>query len=444
MIARTLLCSALALGLGFPTAADADLRLSTSGLGDALYIPYYTVEGGQTSLLTVANAGSQATAVQVLLAESLNGQNVLSFSVYLAPHSVWSAAITADGERAKLVSESDVCTLPVRGPLGFRAVNFDYAFNHPDAGSTSLTRTRTGAIEVIELGQLSGELAAAAVAGDCIAIQTAFTISNGVSPDLGDQYSAPGGNISANLQVIKVVDGVVFSVPAIALRGFSDVPLYGVGFDHYPRLANPILPGGAEHYTVDYAGQRLRFESQRGPDAVSALFSSAQLGGEFYATPALGAQSRWVVSFPTKHVYVHQRAGSLVSGGEAVSPFSTAFSAEGACETIATRPGRLDGQPLEVGGQPIVDSDRTLCGQVNLLDFPAGEVDAGTELLRFSADPSRVILATREDGTPVQLQGLPAVGLQLSTFINGQAQPGILANYSVSVPLRAVPSPVLD
>ena len=432
---------ALALGLALAPSAQAELRLSADGLGDALYLPYYTVDQQQASLLTISNAGTRTSAVQVLFAESDNGQNVMSFAVFLPPDASWSAALGASGDGAVLSSSSAVCSLPSIPAAGVALRNFDYATTYADGGSASVTRTRSGAVEIIELGTVAGALAESAGSGGCAAITTAF--ANGWSPAVAAQFSAPGGAISAQLQVVQVAAGLIFQVPGIALRGFADRPLVGNGVavageasDPFRRLTQPLLPGRAGSYWVQAGTETLEVAGDRAPDAISLLFMQAQLGGEFYTAPALGAETRWVVAFPTKHAYVHRRPGSLMTGGTAVAPFASAFGAEGACEAVATRAGRLSGRPLDDAEQPFAGDQLGLCRQVNPIDFAAGGASEGRVSLRFADATTRVIDARRADGSLVRLAGLPAVGLQLSTFVNGQAQPGVLANYSVAVPLR--------
>lgn len=433
-----LIAVAVAASIGLATPAAAQLRISTSGLGDAVYVPYYTVEEGRDSLLTVSNSSDQPSMVRVLFAEAQNGQNVLNFNVYLPGRSVWSASLTAiTNGGARLSSQSAVCTVPNGIRAGAQLVPFDYAANFPDGGATGIGRVRTGAIEVIELGALTGGLGNATTARNCPVIEAAYASINGVTPDRRGQILAPTGKISANLQLVKVVEGLILGIPGIAIQGFSSTPLDPDFNGYEPRFANPVLGANQAVFETHTANGVLRFAADRGPDAISSLFMQSELGGEFYANPNLGATTRWVISMPTKAAYVSTRPGSLARNGQPVSPFSSFFTANRACDRVTTRQGRLDGAPLQT---LVLPTTVDLCQQVNLIDFNQPFADSGTTLLQFQASAIRTISALRPDGTPVVLNGLPAVGLQLSNFINGQLQGGVLANYSISQSLRSAPA----
>jgi hypothetical protein len=424
---------AIACTLIFAAPAAAELRLSTSGKGDAIYIPHYSVEDGRDSLLTVANDSDQPSMVRVLFAEADNGQSVLNFNVYLPPRSVWSAALaSAEGGGARLSSMSGICTVPSSIGGGANLVPFDYAANFPDGGDTGIDRTRQGAVEVIELGALTGGLGDNTTARNCAAIEEAYVVVDGVPPDRTGQILPPTSQISAGVQLVDVAEGQVFGVPGVAVQGFANTP-QDPDFDGYvPRFANPLLAAGQTEYTTETAHGELQFAADRGPDAMSSLFMQSELGGEFYADPGLGASTRWVVSMPTKAAYVSERPGSLAADGQPVAPFSSFFGPNGACDQVLVRQGSLDGTPLET----LVPVTLNLCEQVNLIDFDQPFAPSGTTVLQLMAQEIRSIQAQRPDGTPVTLNGLPVTGVQISNFVNGQLAEGVLANYSISQPLR--------
>ena len=433
-LAKTLLAAALGGALASPAAAD--IRLSSSGLGEAVYVPFYSVDDGLDSLISVGNDSDQPTMVRLLLAEALNGQTVMYFNIYLPAHSVWSGSVSSrENGRAVINSSSTVCSLPILTPEGFVLVPFDYANNFPDGGPTDFSRTRSGAVEILELAALTGELADATNALDCDAIQDAYTTVNGVQPDRTDMLLPPSGAVSAKVQLISVADGLVFSVPDFAVSGFS-ATARDPGFEVAPRFANPVLSEGQTEFIAETAVGTLHFSADRGPDAISSLFMQARLSGEFYANQELGASTRWAVSFPTKAAYVSERPGSLATGGVAVPPFSDFFDADGSCDTVATRDGFLDGTPLVT----VAPTSIELCAQINVVDFSDAFAEAGKRDLQFVEPEGRTIFAQSPAGTPLALSGLPAVGVQMSNFVNGQLQGGVLANYSISQPLRGKPS----
>ena len=433
---NALLVSALGLALAQPAAAQ--LKIQANGLGDAIYVPYYTVEDGRDSLLTISNSASVPTAARVLVSEAQNGQAVLVFNLYLPAYSTWSGALSAQAQGAHLTSASSVCTVPNLGPNGFDLVHFDYSENFPDGGPADFARTRIGAIEVIELGQLSGTLGQATSQHRCADVERSYIIIDGQPPNREGQFGAPTSRLSAQVQVVTVADGVNFPVPGVAISGFSTTAQDVEPGDVLPRISTPTLAAGQTQFEAETAFGLLRFAGDRGPDAISSLFMQGELLGEFYDAPGLGASTRWVVSFPTKHAYVSALPGSLAASGVAAPPFSDYFDATGACEPIATEQRELKGTTRDRASPEFEDGAVDLCHQINQIDFDEGA--DGIVQLGFGEETGRVLQAQRPDGSVVHLHGLPVVGVQMSNFINGQAQPGVLANYSIAQPLRAVPA----
>ena len=141
------------------TQVHADMRISENGLGDAVYVPYLTVDDGHDSLISVSNHAATPSYARVIISEANNGQSTLYFDVFLPPDSTWTAAVSSGSDGAVLNSNSSVCTVPAIPAQGVALRNFNYADTYADGGSSGLARTRNGAVEVIERGGLSGDLA---------------------------------------------------------------------------------------------------------------------------------------------------------------------------------------------------------------------------------------------------------------------------------------------
>ena len=109
---RTSLCLALSAFLA-SMQADA-VSVSANGRGQALVFPYYTVESGHSTLLSLTNHTDRSKALIVNFRESLNGRSVLSFNLYLGKRDVWTAglfSLTQDGP-ANLTTADRSCTVP--------------------------------------------------------------------------------------------------------------------------------------------------------------------------------------------------------------------------------------------------------------------------------------------------------------------------------------------
>lgn len=431
---RKVLAAALLAAL--PTLASAELAIDTGGRGDALYLPLYDVSDGRDSLLTLRNTGSTATAVRVVFTEADNGQTVLNFNLFLPAHGTWTGALVDDGAGASLVSASATCTVPriLSAPVQLRP--FDYANNFPDGGATDRSRTRRGSIEVFELGTLQGALATATASNACNTLLAAYQSGGSLAGSL----AAPGSGLAGNVQVVEVAEGIVYALPAVAIRGFHNAPVDALPGANLPRLTSPQLRAGASHHVAVTPAGRFRFAANRGADAVSSLFLASRLSGEVLSDAGLQASTQWLYAFPTKHVYVSDLPGSLATAGAAQAPFRERFDASGSCEPVKVDEFGSSGEQRQADA-PQQTFDYQLCKQINLvaLDPATG---SGSDLAMLDDSPQRQIIAEREDGTPVRLIGLPVVGWRLSSFLNANAQPGVLANYTVAVPLQAVPARV--
>ena len=425
---------AAALMLGVCTA-QADIRIAESGMGDAVYVPYLTVEQGHSSLISVSNHADAASHARVIISEAENGQSTLYFDLFLPPGSTWSAALSADADGARLQTSSTICTAPAIPANGVRLRNFNYAGTYADGGSSSLARSRSGALEVIERGALTGQLATLTNTLNCQALVGAYTSGQTSRPD---QIVAPTSAIEASVQIVSVAEGRVFSVPGVALQGFVGQPRTELIIaEPVDRIFTPIPQVGAQSFVTASERGRLKFALNRGADAISSLFMIESTRGEVYTSPALGAATSWILSFPTKAAYVSAQPGSLAAAGNAAPPFADYFDAQGACETVVRSDKNADGTAR--AGGPI---ETQLCSQVNRLDFAAN--DEGISLINFAGSQLRSINAVLLGDTEqsVVLRGLPVVGVRLASFINERAQPGVLANYTFAERLRARPGTV--
>src|SRR5690606_35656779 len=130
-------------------------NVNPDGLGQVLIYPYYTVNNGNMTLISVVNTTNDVKAVKVRFLEGMNSQEVLDFNLYLSPFDVWTGAVHESGEGAALTSNDNSCTygkVNDIGPVAFR--NLQYAVLNVDGGPIGLDRTREGYVEMIEMGRV--------------------------------------------------------------------------------------------------------------------------------------------------------------------------------------------------------------------------------------------------------------------------------------------------
>ncbi|MGI9289780.1 MAG: hypothetical protein ACR2QG_00725 [Gammaproteobacteria bacterium] len=348
----------LAGAAGIAGTAQA-VNLNPDGLGQVLIYPYYTVNGGNLTALSVVNTSEDAKAVKVRFLEGQNSLEVLDFNLYLSAWDVWTAAIVDAGGTPTLVIEDRTCTVPdlVRDFGGSQAF---LTYGLGDGGSEDISRTREGHFEMIEMGTLVGSSASAAthVAGEpagCDTLVDAWTL--GPDGDFGtddDGYwidveggdlgplidiEDPTGGLFGGASIVNPTNGTMYSYDARAINGFDN---WAAGVDgtevlhSYPGNEAPSLNSGdqLDGYVFTDNGESVGAGFNMGVDAVSYVFMHDSIMNEYVTGGSLKGSSEWVVTFPTKNFYVNN--------GEVTAPFVSEWSDnfgedgvnDGACEPV--------------------------------------------------------------------------------------------------------------
>jgi hypothetical protein len=477
------LASALALVSLLAVPVASAVSLNPRGIGQALIYPYYTVNKNQDTLISVVNASGIGKAVQVRLREGYNGRDVLGFIVFLSAHDVWTASITqlSDDGGAQLKTSDTSCTVPALAATGVALRGAEYDGTGPvppDGGPTSITRAREGFIEMIA----DADIVPGSPTDVAITHVQGSGPGTGVPPDCGalndatvqaDLVTATNG-IFGSGSVINVGQGTFFAYNADAIEGFSDIPLWSTDAGYPTGVAlgdanssDATPPAIATAYVQGSDGRPLALDYDFGIDAVSAVLMADSIYNEYLVASTLGANTDWVVTFPTKQMYVDELYGNVP-----FAPFVEAFHAPG-ISRIATVAQHYDREEGATQQPPVCDS---LCPappilylayEVNVLSYVAGSSNAFTSgtpsrvlgsLLTYSAlDPNggsgftHLDLVSGDgghflpggidpDGNPMLLAGLPAVGFMVYNIINTNAQPGLLANYGGAFAHKATSS----
>lgn len=469
----TAVLAGLAGVVGFASSAGA-VNINPGGTGQVLIYPYYTVNAGQQTLISVVNTSDVSKAVKVRFLEFANSQEVRDFNLFLSPYDVWAAVIfsTDDagitspgagplGLNGGAVGTSDhSCTVPqiyggtnsLVGQIGDmyyvpftnrQYMNEQHTLNDQFTG---LWRSREGYVEMINMADVVTGSAAD------VAIQTKTVASCG-DPSLranGPQFTSPTGGLFGNGGVVNVASGTFFAYEADAIDGFSASNLFSPSGSTLPDLSDAGGLGGATAH-IFYRGQVIDANFFAGEDAVSAVFMAESLMNEWAANAAAGVGTDWVITFPTKHFYVNLGAGS-----GAFAPFLSEYDGIISCDIVTVDIwDREEGTPGPGGdtfSPPPQEHPSSLCFEVNVITIsdPANPVsilgsfantsgllatnvnpygDAGWMKLGLegtfvkylpwaSADPTTGL-------TPI-FSGLPATGFMASNYILGSAS----ANYS--------------
>lgn len=314
----------------------------------------------------------------------------------------------------------------------------------------------------------------------------------------GAHVEPPRGGLRGEAVVVEVAAGLAYGYAAIGIEDFytdtaAPAALHTAPTNPMPdlrsarstanavRVALPRGPGDEPRIETFAAG------SPR-PDPVTLLLMASALRSEFSLDPALGSETEWVYAMPTRRWYVE--------GGTAASPFTRAFAPTGrACEPAEPMAIFRTGIPAPRQGDQatsaVVSPWRTrsvLCASTSVVaarhvargaplrllraregltgfllgDFPGWSPDGGflapVDAPDIASNPVPLPPALFDDydvvtGSGVLLLslwtpnrtfvapsgrayfGLPVVGVAFTRYVNANAQPGLLANYGVAMPV---------
>jgi hypothetical protein len=351
------------------------VNLNPDGLGQVLLYPYFTVEKGNQTLISVVNTTNIGKAVKVRFLEGYNSREVLDFNLYLSPFDVWTAAIfdTKNGAGAPnsstgpatLITRDNSCTVPTiigrpGSSVDFRS--FQYTGANNDSGPNTIERTREGYLEMIEMGSIpttkfvDGALtnipngtffasrhgASSGVPGGCGDISSAWAtgingedLFNGViggtyEGSFGDltidqrDIAPPTGGLFGGGALVDTANGSYINYAAEAIDGFRTSANHTNPGELQPSLNNARGNAGAGPRSFVFNNGALVISEWRLADAtgsntdfgsaidsVSAVLQSQVLSNEYATEASLNGASEWVITFPTKRFYVDPTYGAV-------------------------------------------------------------------------------------------------------------------------------------
>ncbi len=463
----TAVLAGLAGLVGFAGSAGA-VDLNPDGTGQVLIYPYYTVQAGQQTYISVVNSTDVAKAVKVRFLESYNSREVRDFNLFLSPYDVWTGAVFAlsdvgmSGDGAAFGTADNSCTVPslftgagtftVGNVHAIDFSNFTFAGANNDGGPSGTERTREGYVELIQMSDVVGATAAAVTHVQPAGVPDGCDSS--LLRDTGNSdFVAPTGGLFGAGQIIDVANGTLYPYNADAIDGFSVKSLFTDSGSLDPNLsaANTVQPAGdADAYVFQGTGVVMAtYPAGSTEDAVSAVFDASSLMNEWISNASGGQGTDWVVTFPTKRFYVDKAP-------PAIQPFPEVFADGTACAQVEVGTDHMfnreerttttttddDFSPRPPGIPP-----KSLCYEVNVITFsdssnPVSVLGAANPLnlntagfatsgwLKLGLNPVGETHQMRTSTNGVTFFGLPATGFSAQRYINNNAQPGKLANYA--------------
>lgn len=525
------------------------LNVNPDGLGQVLIYPYYTANGGNSTVISIVNTTDDVKAVKVRFLEGRNSQEVLDFNLYLSPFDVWTGSVgDPDGDEtgpAFLTSFDTSCISPISvynaiRDGGQQFLPYEYANNNKDGGPYHIERTREGHLEVIEMGRVvddgdantgptsapnAGNVSGGAIdllgpnpgsfAGSKLAFAATHVRATGAPNNCnlienawaGGQWASnanldidtPNGGLFGGAQILDSALGTNLSYNADAIEGFF-VSESGANLHAFPGTVDPTLAdaqssdAGEATAVIFDNGALYQFTfttpGVAGRNAVSAVFMHNEIYNEYVTNDAVGAESEWVITFPTKRLHIQDplpsrlpfRALGLTPAyrGDNTAPNYPGLA--GACEPIDVEffdreertsgfiPGTIRPSPpppnVEAPGlnlcfeAQVITYNQPTVGEVLTGNAPSGILgsffarninlcqtysaqgtcqngDVFTEgwLRMVLGEPDSNFMFTELTSTDVTapnvLVGLPATGFWAANIVNSEAQPGLLSNYSI-------------
>lgn len=187
---------------------NAPVGYSPTETGQAMIVPYYTVNNNWWTAVNVTNTSASALAVKVRVHEAMNSRDVLDFTVMLSPYDVWTAYLNAgQGEDAAplLIPTDNSCTTPAFPAGGAELLNLAFTGPNNDGGPQESARMNEGYVEFLVMGECApgdecltdsdgiGYLITHDSSGEprnCAAAQSRSVVAPGTPafPDLGEQF----------------------------------------------------------------------------------------------------------------------------------------------------------------------------------------------------------------------------------------------------------------
>lgn len=152
------------------------LVMSADGVGHNLLTPYYSVQNGNGTLLSIVNTDAKnGKAVKVRFRGAANSDDVFDFTVLMSPGDVWTANVyKGEDGLARIFTPDNSCTLPRRSTLNATSFKTDRVFGADDAAKA--VQTLEGYVEIFNMADIPPTLPGTAAGG--VVVNAATTFAN--------------------------------------------------------------------------------------------------------------------------------------------------------------------------------------------------------------------------------------------------------------------------
>lgn len=204
-------------GVSFPGAAvhttATTLEVAADGIGHQLIVPYFTTNGGNSTLLSIVNTDLvNGKAVKVRFRSAANSDDIFDFQVYMSPGDVWTANVSqaADG-KSQLTTNDKSCTVPF-------SINQPFLTDRLPASASAADKaawTREGYVEIFNMADIVDN------AADTTDLYTRIKHVGGVAPCLSGAAAGLIGALQADPATVAAAEGGLlnFRAPSTGLMG---------------------------------------------------------------------------------------------------------------------------------------------------------------------------------------------------------------------------------
>lgn len=299
------------------------VTLSANGSGQVLIYPYYTVNAGQQSQLTLTNTSDDAKAIKLMIRGGAAGQAAFVLNVYLAAHDTWTGTLGEWGSGTAagpiLVSNDTNCTVPDLHADALPSLPNGRHYLRPNAGTLAPDSViDEGYLVAIEMGTLKGDIATDIgvhsgqgsdfAPPDCAQPVARWAPGGIWSKDASTDVAAPGGGLSGTVTILDSAEGTVYRVAATALEDFRVAAMHTAPDATKPDLSDALSSAdtGVASALIRVGNQIVRsdYPAGRTIDAVTAVLMAQKFTTRFDTRPGSGARTSFVISMPTKRFYV--------------------------------------------------------------------------------------------------------------------------------------------
>ncbi len=423
------------------------VELSPSGEGDALVYPIWATTNGHLSVLSVVDShprrvfGSLPAQAVKLLVRDARGELLFGANLYLLNgEDTWAASIVSQPNgRSRLASSDDSCVLI--GEPGAVV---------PWSGSVELDADH-GFIEMIVMGTIGS----GAGDGSCTGLATSW--NSGVwsqDPASAFDESSLDAAVRGTLNLVNVQKGTSYTIPATALREFSDISQHTAPSSALPDLASAHDSGTADNATRSRScdGTGCMESTWTLPrNAVAAALLVEAVNGEYTRSSSLAGKSDLVFSYPLRHHFEKGTGDDMDSPRVDLATFDRSGMFRGGyiccvCPSAAPPHGCSYTEPW------MLDFEESVIALSFLLSDDSSSLLPSEVLGVYRVHLPSFSLLPSAEGTFISRQfgaltsneghvhtGLPVIGVVLQQFENGNliGADGVpqRANYGVALPM---------